>query len=408
MIVVAGGSLGGLRAAEQLRARGYAGPIRVIGDETHPPYNRPPLSKEILASPTTAAEALSALVFRQRASTADVQWTLGVAIVGSDLAARRIRLSTGEEVAYDGLVVATGLRPRRLDIDAPAAGRYVVRTIEHSIALRERLRPGTRVVVVGAGFIGCEVAAAAIVLGCEVTVIEGSTGPMESSIGPALSSSLKAFLETRGVHFRAGRRVIGLLSETDGACAGVTLDDGTEVVADAVVESIGSVPNADWLNGNGLDLTDGVLCDDRMRVVGTSGVVAVGDIARFPDSVLGGPARRVEHWATPGDTAKIAAGTLVADLAGQPASEAATPLPSFWTDLFGIRVFGVGTPGLATSVHELEGDLADPEHGLALGYLRDELLVGVVTVALPSNRQLHYRSLVGSARELAQASLPRT
>ncbi|HEU4806716.1 MAG TPA: FAD-dependent oxidoreductase, partial [Homoserinimonas sp.] len=367
---MAGGSLGGLRAAEQLRARGYAGPIRVIGDEIHPPYNRPPLSKEILASPTTAAEALSGLVFRQRTSTADVQWTLGVTIVGSDLAARRVRLNTGEEVAFDGLVIATGLRPRRLDIDAPAAGRFVVRTIEHSITLRERLRPGARVVVVGAGFIGCEVAAAAMALGCEVTVIEGSTGPMESSIGPALSSSLKAFLETRGVRFRAGRRVIGLLSEADGACAGVTLDDGTEVAADAVVESIGSVPNVDWLQGNSLDLTDGVLCDDRMRVVGTSGVVAVGDIARFPDSVLGGPARRVEHWATPGDTAKIAAGTLVADLAGGPPPETAAPLPSFWTDLFGIRVFGVGTPGLATSVQELEGDLAAPELGLALGYLR--------------------------------------
>lgn len=408
MIVVAGGSLGGLRTAEQLRARGYAGTVRVIGDEIHPPYNRPPLSKEILISPTTMVEAMPGLAFRQRASTADVQWSLGVTVVDSDLAARRVRLDTGEEISYDGLVIATGLRPRRLDIDSPVAGRFVVRTVEDSIALRERLRPGARIVVVGSGFIGCEVAAAAITLGCEVTVIEGSTGPMERSVGPALSDSLKGFLETRGVRFHAGRRVIGLLTGADGACAGVTLDDGTEMAADAVVESIGSVPNVDWLKENGLDLTDGVLCDDRMRVVGTSGVVAVGDIARFPDSVMGGPARRVEHWATPGDTAKIAASTLVADLAGQPASEAATPLPSFWTDLFGIRVFGVGTPGLATSVRELEGDLADPEHGLALGYLRDDLLVGVVTVALPSNRQLHYRSLVGSARELAQASLPRT
>ncbi len=407
MIVVAGGSLGGLRAAEQLRTRGYAGQIQVIGEEPHLPYNRPPLSKEILASPTTAEDALSGLVFRQRASTADVQWSLGVTVVDSDLAKRTVRLDNGETISYDGLVIATGLRPRRLAVGA-AAGRFVMRTIEDSLALRERLRPGARIVVVGAGFIGCEVAATAIKLGCDVTVIEGSTGPMERSIGHMLSSSMKLFLQTHGVRFCAARRVVGLLAGADGACSGVTLDDGTEVAADAVVEAIGSVPNVDWLEGNNLDITDGVLCDEWMRVVGADGVVAVGDIARFPDPALDGATRRVEHWATPGATAKIAAGTLVADLAGLPAPEADTPLSSFWTDLFDVRLFGVGTLSAATSVQELEGDLASPENGLALGYLRNDLLVGVVTVGLPSDRQLHYRTLVGSAREFAQATHSRT
>jgi 3-phenylpropionate/trans-cinnamate dioxygenase ferredoxin reductase subunit len=404
MIVVVGGSLGGLRAVEQLRTRGYTGSIKVVGDETHPPYNRPPLSKEILASHVNEAAALSKLIFRQRASTADVRWSLGVKAVGSDLSARSVRLDTGEVLSYDGLVVATGLRPRRLGITSPAAGRFVVRTIEDSLALRERLQPGIRIVVVGAGFIGCEVAATAITLGCDVTVVEGATGPMERSLGSELSGSMRLFLEARGVRFSSGRRVVGVLTASDGTCGGVTLDDGTELSAGLVVESIGSDSNVEWLEGNNLDLTDGVLCDNRMRVLGTTHVVGVGDIARFPDSILGGPARRVEHWATPGDTAKIAATTLVAELAGAPAPEATTPLPSFWTDLFGVRLFGVGTPGAATSVHVLEGDLAQPERGLALGYLRDDALLAVVTVGLPSNRQIHYRALVITARELVTAS----
>lgn len=403
MIVVVGGSLGGLRAAEQLRAQGYRGPITVIGDETHPPYNRPPLSKEFLESPVTD-EARSALAFRQRASTADVQWRLGVRAVRSDLAQKTVRLATGEEISYDGLVVATGLRPRRLDIDAPAEGRFVLRTIEDSLALHERLRAGARVVIVGAGFIGCEVAATAVKLGCGVTVVEGATGPMERSLGRELSRSMRSFMERRGVRFSPGRRVLGLLSGPDGACAGVTLDDGTELAADVIVESIGSVSNVEWLGGNNLDLSDGVLCDGRMRVQGAADVVAVGDIARYPDLVLGGPARRVEHWATPGDTARIAAATLLADLAGQPAPEARSPLPSFWTDLCGVRLLGVGSPGIATTVGALEGDLASPEHGVALGYFRDDLLVAAITVGLPANRQLHYRTLVSTARDLATSS----
>lgn len=404
MIVVVGGSLGGLRAAEQLRARGHVGPIKVIGDETHPPYNRPPLSKEFLASPGNDGEARSGLAFRQRASTADVQWSLGVTVAQSNLAEKTIRLASGEEISYDGLVVATGLRPRRLDIDAPAGGRFVVRTIEDSLALHEQLRAGARVVIVGAGFIGCEVAATALTLGCTVTVVEGATGPMERSLGRDLSCSLRSFMELRGVRFATGRRVLGLLTGPDGACAGVTLDDGTELAADVVVESIGSVSNVEWLEGNNLDLSDGVLCDERMRVLGALNVVAVGDIARYPDIVLGGAARRVEHWATPGDTAKIAAATLLAGLAGQPAPEARTPLPSFWTDLWGVRLLGIGSPGIATSVRALEGDLASPDRGLALGYFRDGLIVAAVTVGLPANRQLHYRALVSSARDLVPAS----
>lgn len=397
MIVVVGGSLGGLRAAEQLRARGYSGPLRVVGDETHLPYNRPPLSKAILAADFSGIDAHEQLAFRQRSSVADVEWSLGVRVVASDLANQTVQLDTGEVLAYDGLVVATGLRARRLAISSPAGSRFVVRTLDDALALRARLVPGARVVVVGAGFIGCEVAATATTLGCDVTVIEGATGPMELALGRELSQSMRGFLRSRGVRFSSGRRVVGLVTAAANQCGGVTLDDGTELGADLIVEAIGSVPNTDWLAGNDLDLSDGVLCDERMRVAGAAHVVAVGDVARFTDTVLGGLPRRVEHWATAGDTAKLAAATLLADLAGVPAPAATAILPSFWTDLFELRLCGVGTTRAATSVQILEGDLHEPQRGLAVGYLRDDALVAVVTVGLASNRQLHYRTIVVAA-----------
>ncbi|GAB3132761.1 FAD/NAD(P)-binding oxidoreductase [Marisediminicola antarctica] len=404
MIVVAGGSLGGLRTVEQLRAHGYTGSMRIVGDERHLPCNRPPSSKGVLSSTASLSETLPESTFRQRTSTADAQRSLGTKTFCSNLADRVVELDKGETVAHHGLVVATGLFARRLDTCTPAAGRFVIRTIDDSLVLRARLRPGIRAVIVGAGFIGCEIAAAATALGCQVTIVEGSSGPMENSIGRKLSDTMKPLMEDYGGEFRTGR-VVGLLTALDQRCVGFTLDDGSQLAADVVVESIGSLPNVEWLDGNNLDLTDGGLCDDSMRVRGATRAVAVGDIARFPDQVLGGDARRVEHWATAGDTAKIAAATLVADLAGQASPAAVTPTPSFWTELCEVRLVGVGSPGAATSVRELEGDLGHPARGVALGYFREELLAAVVTVTLPSNRQLHYRGLVATARELA-SNLP--
>ncbi|MFD1212321.1 FAD-dependent oxidoreductase, partial [Arthrobacter sp. GCM10027362] len=188
-------------------------------------------------------------------------------------------------------------------------------------------------------------------------------------------------------------------------CAGVRLADGTEVPADVVIEAVGSHPNTEWLAGNGLDLADGVLCDSSLRVVGAKHVVAVGDIARYPDRRTGTGARRVEHWATPADTAKIAAPALVARLNGTEVPEPAAPLPSFWTDIFRIRIQGVGTPAAADRIEVLEGDPARPEDGAALGYHRAGRLVGAVTSALPADKQLHYRKLVAEAGLAADSQL---
>ncbi|PVZ53665.1 NAD(P)/FAD-dependent oxidoreductase [Arthrobacter sp. H-02-3] len=397
-IVVAGASMGGLRAAEQLRAAGWEGEIVVVGEEAHPPYNRPPLSKALLAAPGTPEEALAAVQFRPRASATGIEWRLGTGIVAADLAARTVTLGSGESISYDGLVIATGLRPARIVAPGPLGGRHVVRSLEDTLALHKELVPGARVLVVGSGFIGCEVAATASELGCSTVLVEGASGPMERSLGKELADGVRGFLNARGVETHSGARVTEFLTKENGndagTCGGVVLSDGTRLAADVVVEAVGSHPNTEWLQGNGLDLSDGVLCDEHLRVVNAGPVVAVGDVARFPDLRTGAGARRVEHWAIPTDTAKIAAPALLAYLAGEDPPAASAPLPSFWTDLFKIRIQGVGSPALADSVEVFEGDASAPEAGVAVGYFRAGRLIGAVTAGLPAGIQLRYRTAV--------------
>jgi NADPH-dependent 2,4-dienoyl-CoA reductase/sulfur reductase-like enzyme len=368
-IVVAGASLGGLRAAEQLRAAGWSGRITVVGDEPHMPYNRPPLSKEVLAGKAPFAS----LAFTPKAAAADVEWRLGTRIVASRLAERTVSLDDGSVLPYDGLVVATGMRPRRLRCPGPLTGRHTVRTIDDAQRLRDELtRPGTRVVVVGAGFIGCEVAATAVSLGvAEVTVVDPLPLPMVGPLGELLGRALLKRHEERGVRFVLGTGVSGFAGED--RVTGVVLSDGTVLEADVVVESVGSVANTEWLDGNGLDLTDGVLTDDRLRVGGRPEVVAVGDVARFPNARYDGVPRRVEHWSIPADTAKHAARTLVG---AEPAPFA--PLPTFWSDQHEFRLQSFGAPALGKGdVRILDGD---PEGDVLVGYHTGRRLVGVVAL----------------------------
>jgi NADPH-dependent 2,4-dienoyl-CoA reductase/sulfur reductase-like enzyme len=374
-IVVAGASMGGLRAAEQLRAAGWTGAVTVVGDEPHMPYNRPPLSKDVLAGKAPFAS----LAFTPKASAADVEWRLGTRAVAARLAERTLELDDGSELSYDGLVVATGMRPRRLSCPGPLAGRHTVRTLADARALREELtRPGARVVVVGAGFIGCEVAATAVGLGVgEVTVVDPLPLPMVGPLGDLLATALLKRHEARGVRFALGTQVAGF--EGEDRVTGVVLDDGTTIPADVVVESVGSIANVEWLQGNGLDLSDGVLTDEQLRVGGLPYVVAVGDVARFPNARYDGVPRRVEHWSIPTDTAKHAARALVAHLTGaEPESGAFAPLPTFWSDQHEFRLQSFGAPLLGRDdVRVLDGH---PEGDVLAGYHTGGRLVGVVAL----------------------------
>lgn len=377
-IVVAGASMAGLRAAEQLRTAGWTGAITLVGDEPHMPYNRPPLSKEVLAG----RAPFESLAFRPRASVADVEWRLGRTAVAARLDERTVQLDGGEALPYDGLVVATGMRPRRLRCPGPLAGRHTVRTLADAQGLREALtRPGARVVVVGAGFIGCEVAATAVGLGvAEVTVVDPLPLPMVGPLGELLARALLKRHEERGVRFRLGTGVQGF--EGDRTVTGVVLDDGSVVPADVVVESVGSIANTEWLDGNGLDLTDGVLTDELLRVGGRPEVVAVGDVARFPNARYDGVPRRVEHWSIPTDTAKQAAKALVAHLVGgetEPAPFA--PLPTFWSDQHDFRLQSFGAPALGLAdVRVLDGEV---DGDVLAGYHTGGRLVGVVALGGP-------------------------
>lgn len=356
-IVVVGAGVGGLRAAEALRAAGHDGELVVVGDEPGHPYQRPPLSKTLL----TGGVEPDGLTIRRRKSVADVEWRLGVAVRRADLDARVLALADGEELAWDGLVIATGLRSRRLDLPGSTAHRHAVRSLHDALELRAELLPGARVVVVGAGFLGCEIAASAVGLGCDVAVVAPEAEPMERHLGTLVGAAMRRRHQDAGVRFHLGRLPLSL----DPGGAGVALDDGTTLPADVVVEAVGSVPATGWLAGTDLDLTDGVLCDSWLRAVGSTGpradVVAVGDVARFPHPLAGPPARRIEHWDMPPLTAKRAAPALVAGLAGVALDpEPFAPVPSFWSDQYDVTIQSFGAPELADEVEVVEGNLRGP------------------------------------------------
>jgi NADPH-dependent 2,4-dienoyl-CoA reductase/sulfur reductase-like enzyme len=410
-VVVVGASLGGLRTAEQLRAAGWADGIVLVGAEPHLPYTRPPLTKEALADGVDHAT----LEFRRRKSVADVEWRLGRTAVTCSLAQHTLELDGGERLDWDGLVVASGLRSRRLVAEVAGglpehgAGRYAVRTLEDAAELRRWLRPGARLVVLGAGFIGCEVAATAIGRGCSVDVVAPEAVPMQRPLGEIVGGALQLRHEAHGVRFHLGRLPVELEAVAAGNGAGsavgaVRLDDGSRLAADVVVEALGCLPNVEWLAGNDLDLSNGVRCDSWLRLlVGEDAAprtdaVAVGDVARFPNALYDDVPRRVEHWNMPTEMARRAGPVLVAGLTGGELPPAAyAPMPSFWSDQYDVRLQSFGSPDLGTEVRLLEGDLAGE---FAVGYLRDGRLVAVAGLGLMP-RLLELRAEIEAAAALS-------
>lgn len=376
-VVIVGAAMGGLRTAESLRRSGYSGAIQIVGDEAHLPYNRPPLSKDVLSSEVTH----EAVAFPARAETSDVEWMLGSRATAVDLDARTITTDTAT-LPFRALVIATGLRPRRLDLPA-LAGRHAVRSLDDAMALRAELEPGARVTVVGSGFLGCELASTATKLGCTVTIVTPSAEPMIRPLGEMLARELRGRLEAQGVAFELGATVAAL--EGTARVESVTTSTGRIIPTDVVIEAIGSDCNDEWLAGSGLDLSDGVLANNALRAVTSEGarddVYVVGDIARFPNPLFDEVPRRIEHWNIPTDTGKRAGAVLGGWLAGDDTAvtQPFAPMPSFWSNQFDIKLQAYGLPGLADEVSIVEGDLAGE---VAVGYYRHGRLVGVVGVGL--------------------------
>jgi len=379
-VVVVGASLAGLRTAEALRQAGFDGALTIVGAETHAPYNRPPLTKAALVEgPDVSTLALP------QADDLDATWTLGVSATGLDLAAREVRLGSGASMRFDGLVIATGARARRLPGEVGAAGVHYIRTVDDALALHQALaEPGRRVLVIGAGFLGSEVASTAASLGHRVTLVEATAGPMLGALGPELSAYSAGLHRSRGVDLRTSTTVESLTPAEDRAGHSVAVLAGhvdvcrSRVDADIVVAALGATPNTEWLQGSGLAVDGGVVTDRSLTTLDdagapVAGVVAVGDVARAPQPLLDGSASRVEHWATAVGHSRIAAATLIG------AEQQAVPvLPSFWTDQHGIQIRGIGLPGAADAGTLVDGAMED--HRFVVTRTRRGRLIGVVAV----------------------------
>ncbi|MFD5127010.1 NAD(P)/FAD-dependent oxidoreductase [Streptomyces olindensis] len=353
-VAVVGASLAGLSAARSLRKRGYDGRLVVIGDELHRPYDRPPLSKEFLVG--TLGEAELALETDDEDLGAD--WLLGVRATGLDHARRAVRLGDGREVQADGVVIATGAAARTLPGSEGLAGVHTLRTLDDARALRDELLRGGRLVVIGGGFIGAEVASTASSLGLDVTVVEAARTPLAGPLGEAMGAIVSALHADHGVRLECGAGVKGLSGER--RVDAVLLEDGRSVPADIVVVGVGARPNVEWLAGSGIALDDGVKCGADGRT-SLAGVVAVGDCANWYDPRTG-LHRRVEHWTGARERPDAAVATLLAGGAVEPG----TPRPPyFWSDQYGVKIQFAGHATGADSV-TIEAGTADDRDVLAV------------------------------------------
>lgn len=395
-IVIVGASLAGLRAAEALRKQGFDGGLVMLGAEAHLPYDRPPLSKELLKGDVGAA----ALSYHPQAwyDGQGIELILGSAATGLDPVARRVMYAKGPHGAkghlqYDGLIIACGARARRLESGMQKRGVFVIRSIEDSLALKAALQPGMQLVVMGAGFIGAEVAASARALGVEVTVLEAAASPLRRVFGEGLGMALGQLHGEHGSVLRCGVEVSSILGHE--RVIGVELTDGATLPADVVVVGIGAVPNVEWLAGSGLSVGNGLLCDEFLWT-GCEGVYAAGDVASCVNTWLGERVRG-EQWTTAGDQGRLAALNLLAGKEGHQAFETA---PYFWSDQYGCRIQSIGRTVSADLVHLLGSPQQRPFVG---AFVENGLTVGAIAVNAP--RQFaKLRPFV--VRRAASADLP--
>lgn len=370
-VVIVGASLAGTRAAENLRMLGHTGPITLIGAEPELPYDRPPLSKDVLKSDWSEETVLANnLTSHQGLSDGGISVRLGYAATHLDADAREVTVADGSVVHYDVLIIATGASARPSPWQ-PESGVYQLRSLEDSRALAARLRLGEPLVVVGGGFIGTEIAAAAVGFGCDVTVIDPVPEPMTRIVGPEIARVLVQLHERHGAQTRFGKGVTGITG-AEGALT-VHLDDGTTVDTGAAVVGIGSIANTAWLEGSGLTLDNGVVTDGHLRAVGAENVFAIGDVARWPH-----PGRealvRAEHWTNASDQARFVAAQLT-----QGATDSYDSNDYVWSDQYDWKVHTIGFRDPAGS-SVIIGAL-DPNGKTAAVHLSEAgEVTGVVTV----------------------------
>ncbi|MFD5388105.1 NAD(P)/FAD-dependent oxidoreductase [Streptomyces sp. NPDC127074] len=391
-VTVVGASLAGLHAARGLRSLGYDGRLVVVGEERHRPYDRPPLSKEFLTGDGDPGDGPGrlALTDPEEEAELDAEWLLGVRAEALDTAAGEIRLTGGRALRTDGVVIATGATPRTLPLPR-LDGVHTLRTLDDATRLRAALRAGAaRVVVIGAGFIGAEVASSCAALGLDVTVVEAAPLPLVPQLGEEMARVCAGLHARGGATLLCGTGVGGLCGS--GRVTGVELTDGRVLPADVVVVGVGVRPVTGWLEGSGLALDDGVRCDAGC-VTALPNVVAVGDVARLAQP---GTSRtvRAEHWTSGMLQGAVAARNLLAGSTVEPFEA----LPYFWSDQYGARIQYAGRRAPGDTVRIAEGDPADGGGFLAV-YERG----GISTAALGVDRPRPFMRL---RRELSRAPQP--
>ena len=380
-VVVVGASLAGLRACESLRSNGFEGTITLIGAEDHVPYDRPPLSKKILTGDWEPEQ----IVLRKPESFAELhlEMLLGSPAVSLAADAQTVTLADGTQVGYDGLIIAVGAACRRLPGQPDLSGVHELRTLDDSLGLRAELNEGVRVVVIGAGFIGLEVASAARQRGCYVTVLEGAPAPLIRGLGVEMGRAVAQVHSAHDVEIRCGVQVAAI--EGSDRVTGVRLGDGSVVAADVVVVGVGVAPATEWLAGSGLELRDGIVCDATMRAVGVSHIYAAGDCARWPNQLFD-EEMRVEHWTNAAEQGAIAAANLLREANGEE-TEPYVAVPFFWSDQYDRRIQFIGRafiPGEDESTYDIRIVRGTPEEGKFVAlYGRRGRLRGVLGLSLP-------------------------
>ncbi|MEU9033880.1 FAD-dependent oxidoreductase [Streptomyces sp. NPDC048352] len=377
-IVVVGASLAGLRAAETMREKGFAGSLTMIGDEPHEPYDRPPLSKQVLLGRTTPDRTLL-----PRTRDINAKWRLGVPATGLDMAAGRVRLADGDEVEYDRLLIATGVRARRWPNEEEAAleGVLTLRTRDDGLALERRLAAGPRrVLVIGAGFTGSEIASACRERGLEVTVAERGAAPLVGALGGVIGEVAAEMHREHGVDLRTGIMVTALEGDSSGQVRAAHLSDGTVLETDTVIVGLGAQRNTEWLAGSGLGAGPrGIACDAGCRAFDIRGIVTddiyvAGDVARSPHALFGYQFLSLEHWGNAVEQARTAAHNMLSE------SSDRRPhlwVPAFWSSQFGVNIKSVGVPSMGTEILFTQGSRAERRFAAVYGY--QGRVIGAVT-----------------------------